>query len=141
LEPYQSLPPNGRRIGDLLIRGGTVIIPGIPHYTADFVVSYEKPLLREGGRISDIGDLAEVQTMDTLDLSGLYLHPMEEALDRSGESVQIAPGSRAFFRVTRDRDGAQELYTFAGGPPSKMRKEDQGESPAAVQGGRSPEGG
>lgn len=121
VEPYQALPPNGRRIGDLLVRGGTVVIPGLPDFKADFLVSYERPLLKEGGTIGEIGDLGEVQAMDTLDLTGSYLHPMEEALEREGSGVQIAPGAPALFRVTRDREGNEEMWVFRGGPPEEAR--------------------
>lgn len=120
-ELYQNLPPNGRRIGDLLVTGGTVVIPGIPEFRSDLLVSYEEPLLKTGGEFSDIGDLEEVEAMDTLSVEGLYIHPMEEALDRSQGGVQIAPGLPAHFIVTRDREGNQELWRFLGGPPAEMR--------------------
>jgi hypothetical protein len=122
-EAYLALPPNGRRIGDLLVTGGTVVIPGLPAYRADLLVSYEKPLVEEGGTIADIGDLAEVEARDTLDLANLYIHPTEEALERSRGGVQIAPGAPAFFRVTRDREGADVLWSFLGGPPANLRKD------------------
>ena len=122
IEPYQALPSNGRRIGDLLVTGGTVVIPGLPDYQADFLVSYERNLLKEGGRISQIGDLQEVEAMDTLDLSGLFIHPMKEALERDGGGVQMAPGAPAYFRVTRQRNGSDEVFTFRGGPPAEPRR-------------------
>lgn len=119
---YQSLPPNGRRIGDLLVPGGTVVIPGIPDFRADFLVSFDKPLLQEGGEFADIGDLGGTQAMDTLSLDGLYIHPLEAALDRSAGGVQITPGAPAYFRVTRDRAGSDELWLFLGGPPEEIRR-------------------
>jgi hypothetical protein len=118
---YQDLPPNGRRIGDLLVRGATVVIPGLPDFSADFLVSYDKPLLKEGGIIAEIGDLAEVQAMDTLDLTGLFVHPMDEALEKDGKGVQIAPGAPAFFTVSRDREGSEDAWVFRGGPPKEER--------------------
>ncbi len=116
-ELYLDLPSNGRRIADLLVRGGTVVIPGLPTYQADFLVSYERPLLEEGGTISEIGDLAEAEARDTLSLEGLFVHPEPEALDRSGGGVQLAPGAPAWFRVSRREDGEEVLWTFRGGPP------------------------
>jgi hypothetical protein len=116
-EAYLDLPPNGRRIGDLLITGGTVVIPGLPSYQADLLVSYERPLLEEGGTLSEIGDLAETEARDTLSLAGLFIHPEEEALDRSGGGVQLAPGAAAWFNVSRREDGSEVLWTFRGGPP------------------------
>jgi hypothetical protein len=122
-EAYLALPPNGRRIGDLLVTGGTVVIPGLPSYRADLQISYERPLLEEGGTISEIGDLEEVEARDTLSLEGLFIHPEEEALDRSGGGVQLAPGAPAWFRVTRREDGSDLLWTFRGGPPEELRRE------------------
>ncbi len=119
---YDDLPPNGRRIGDLLVTGGTVVIPGIPHFTADFLINYEKPLLRQEGSFADIGDMGGTPAMDTLSVEGLFIHPMEKSLDRSGGAVQIAPGLPAYFRVTRDQGGRDVLWEFAGGPPREERR-------------------
>jgi hypothetical protein len=121
-DDYLALPPNGRRIGDLLVTGGTVVIPGLPSYRADFLVSYERPLLKEGGSIAEIGDLGDVEAMDTLSLGGLFIHPGEDALERSGGGVQLAPGAPASFSVSRREDGSEILWTFRGGPPEELRK-------------------
>jgi hypothetical protein len=116
---YDALPPNGRRISDLLVRGATVVIPGLPDYQADFLISYEKPLLKEGGVISEIGDLQDVEAMDSLDVTGLFLHPMDRALERDGGGVQITPGAPAYFILTRDREGKEVVRRFLGGPPKE----------------------
>ncbi|MGW8267450.1 MAG: M14 family zinc carboxypeptidase, partial [Longimicrobiales bacterium] len=109
-EDYLALPPNGRRIGDLLVTGGTVVIPGLPAFKADFLVSFAHPLLQEGGTIAEIGDLGDAEAMDTLSLDGLFIHPDEDALDRAGGGVQIAPGAPAFFSVSRREDGSEVLW-------------------------------
>jgi len=124
VELYAELPGNGRRIGDLLVRGGTIVIPGLPDYQADFLVNYDQALLEEGGRIAEIGDLAEVEARDTLSLEGLFIHPMPWALERPEEGVQIAPGMPAFFTVTKQRDGSEEVFSFRGGPPADMRRRE-----------------
>ncbi len=121
-ELYESLPRNGRRVGDLLLTGGTVVIPGLPSYRADLLVSFEKPLLEREGTIAEIGDLAEVEARDTLSLNGLYVHPAETAMDRSRGGVQIAPGVPAHFQVTRDAEGTDVVWIFQGGPPAELRR-------------------
>jgi len=121
-EIYLELPANGRRIGDLLVRGGTVVIPGLPSYKADFLVSYGRPLLEEDATIAEIGDLGEVQARDTLSLEGLFIHPAEEALDRADGGIQISPGAPAHFTVSRREDGSQVVWRFEGGPPAEVRR-------------------
>jgi len=119
-ELYQELPSNGRRLGDLLITGGRVVIPGLPSYQADLLVNYGKPLLEEEGTIVEIGDLAEMEARDTLAVEGLFIHPADTALDRSHGGVQIAPGARAYFTVTRREDGSETVWSFLGGPPAAL---------------------
>jgi hypothetical protein len=124
VELYAALPGNGRRIGDLLVRGGTVVIPGLPDFKADFLVNYAQPLLEESGRIAEIGDLGEVEARDTLSVEGLFIQPMGWALERPEEGVQIAPGMPAYFTVTRQRDGSEEVWSFRGGPPPELRRRE-----------------
>jgi hypothetical protein len=121
-ELYEGLPRNGRRIADLLITGGTVVVEGLPSWQADFLVNYGKPLLAQDGTISDIGDLRESEARDTLALAGLFIRPADTALDRSHGGVQIAPGAPAFFTVTRDEEGTEVVWTFRGGPPADLRE-------------------
>ena len=121
-QAYLELPPNGRRIGDLLVTGGTVVIPGLPSFPADLMVSYERPLLEEGGTISRIGDLADMEARDTISVEGLFVLPADAALDRSGGGVQIQPGAPAVFTVARREDGSEPLWSFRGGPPAELRR-------------------
>lgn len=120
-DAYQALPGNGRRIGDLLITGGTIILPDLPPYQADILVNYGKPLLEEDGTFAEIGDLAEVEARDTLSLEGLFIHPRDRALDRDDEGIQIEVGAPAYFNVSRREDGRDPLWTFRGGPPEELR--------------------
>jgi hypothetical protein len=121
-DAYQALPPNGRRIGDLIITGGTVVVPDLPPYRADLLVNYGKPLLEEDGTIEEIGDLAEVEARDTLSLDGLFIHPRDRALEHSDAGTQIRVGAPAFFSVSRRADGRNPLWVFRGGPPDEIRR-------------------
>ena len=115
---YERLEYNGRRVTDLLIRGGTIAVPGVPPLRADVLVDYERPLLRADGVIVDIGDLGEAEAQDTLDVTGLYLVPMTDALDEAGG---LNTGAPALFIVADDTEGRRIRFMFEGGPP---RRED-----------------
>jgi hypothetical protein len=111
---YESLAYNGRRVADLLIAGGTVAVPGIATLQADVLLNYDRPLMKEGGVISDIGDMSQAEAQDTLDVSGLYLIPMPSALDAGGG---LNTGAPAHFIVAEDPEGTRVRFRFQGGPP------------------------
>ncbi len=111
---YESLAYNGRRPPDLLIRGGTVVAPGLPPLASDILVEYDEPLLREGGRIADLGDLVGREAQDTLDATGLFLIPLPEAL---GEDGSLDVDRPAWFLVSEDPEGRRVQIIFEGGPP------------------------
>jgi hypothetical protein len=102
---YEGLPPNGRAVNDLLVRGGTLVIPGLEPVRADLAVDFADPLARLGGRIVEIGDLAELDARDTLDATGLFLHPAPTALTAGA----LGPGAPASLRARRERDPASTL--------------------------------
>lgn len=99
---YAMLPQNGRRVNDLLLVGGTLVPPGLPAYRADIEITWEEPGVPGAGRISDIGDLDGIaETTDTLDLTGLFLHPDTSALRPDDEGRIMASGRPASFVVRR----------------------------------------
>ncbi|HET8819040.1 MAG TPA: M14 family zinc carboxypeptidase [Xanthomonadaceae bacterium] len=104
--PYLELPENADTWPDLLVKGGTLAMPGLPQARADVVVNFEHPLLERGGIIEDIGDMAHVQARRTIDATGLYIVPLE--------GKAIAPGSPARFRLVRDPEGSDVAWTLAG---------------------------
>ena len=115
-DDYENLEYNGRRVPDLLIAGGTIAVPGIPPLMADILLNYDRPLMKEAGVITDIGDMGETQAQDTLRVDGLYLIPMAEALDDDGG---IDAGAPAFFVVAEDAEGRRVRFLFEGGPPKR----------------------
>ncbi len=113
---YDTLEPNGRRMPDLLVVGGTLAIPGIPTLKADLLINYGLPLEKSEGTITDIGDLEGMEAQDTLDLSELYIVPLPEALDGEGG---IDAGAPARFLVAEDAEGLRVRFRFDGGPPKR----------------------
>lgn len=109
---YRGLPENGPRVGDLLVRGGMLVAPGVEPYRADVRVDYADALARRGGRIVDVGDLEGVgAARDTLDAAGLFVH--------------FAPGAPevdapAVFTVRRGREvGSPAVWVVEGGAPQR----------------------
>jgi hypothetical protein len=113
---YDDLEYNGRRVPDLLIAGGTVAVPGLPTLQADILLNYDRPLLREGAMIADIGDMGGSEAQDTLDVGGLYLIPTGETLDEAGG---LNTGVPAHFIVAEDPQGRRVRFRFEGGPPKR----------------------
>lgn len=113
---YEALAYNGRRLPDLLVLGGIVAVPGLPPLRADLLVSYERPLLKEGGRIDDIGDLEGTDAQDTLRVDGLYVVPTHRALGSAGG---LDTGAPAHFVVSEDPEGRRVRFRFEGGPPRR----------------------
>ncbi|MCH7490611.1 MAG: peptidase M14 [Gemmatimonadetes bacterium] len=113
---YDNLEFNGRSVPDLLVAGGTIAVPGAPTLAADILIRYDRPLLREGGRIVDIGDLGKTQAQDTMRVDGLYIIPLPEALDEDGG---LNTGVPAMFVAAEDSLGRRVRFRFEGGPPQR----------------------
>jgi hypothetical protein len=78
---------------------------------ADLAVNYDDAVARTGGRVREVGDLAGVVAIDTIDAAGAFLHPREDALVGAGVQSYLTIGARALFDV---RDGPD--------PQSRLRR-------------------
>ena len=96
---YTELPQNGRRFGDLLIRGATLHVPGMAPLRGDLLVNFDHPLAEQGGRIADVGDLAESEVRHTVEAAGLHLFVDE-----------LTVGAPARFRLARDAGGRDVIW-------------------------------
>jgi hypothetical protein len=93
-------------VNDLLIRGGMIVLRGLAPVRADVTADFEggggRPLR---ARIAEVGDLAGVGARDTLDVPGLFLHPITP--DSLG-AVFLTPGMDASFSVRAGASAASE---------------------------------
>jgi beta-lactamase class A len=107
---YTTLPPNGRSLNDLLIRGGTLVLPGREPRRADIAIDAASVGGPSNTQIADIGDLAEAEARDTLDASGLFIHfPAGTETVQPGHAFDVVlrrgadPASEAVWQVSGTR--------------------------------------
>jgi hypothetical protein len=113
-EIYERLPFNTGGASDLLVVGGQLVLPGKPPIAADLAINYDEAVARTGGRVREVGDLRAVIAIDTLDVSGLYLHPDAGSLTTRGAGQWLRIGAPARFDVRRGPDAASELVRRIG---------------------------
>jgi len=111
---YESLPFNAGGASDLLVRGAQLILPGKSPMLVDIAINYDDAVAKTDGRVRDVGDLAEVEAIDTLDLSGLFLHPSARAVTNTQAGPMLRIGARAEFDVRRGASSSSELVRRIG---------------------------
>jgi hypothetical protein len=108
-QAYDSLPFNASSSNDLLIMGGSVVLPGQPPFRADVAIVYEDAVARRSGKIREIGDLDGAIALDTLDATGLFLHPRSEALTFRDGKGWLRIGARALLDLRRGAEAGSPL--------------------------------
>ena len=113
-DAYESIPANSRSAVDVLVRGGSLVLPGAEPVRVDVALNYEEPVARRDPRVREVGDLARVIALDTLDVAGMFLHPASSMLtDRNGLRW-IRFDTTAVIAVRRGRDPASEMVRVIG---------------------------
>jgi hypothetical protein len=111
---YDSLPFNTGGATDLMLRGASLVLPGKPPIRADIALNFEDPVARQDGRVREVGDLDGAVAIDTMDVSGLYIHPRPAALERRGAGTWLRIGARAAFDLRRGPEPTSELVRRLG---------------------------
>ena len=113
-DAYESVPTNSRSAVDILVRGGSLVLPGAEPVRVDVALNYEEPVARREPRVREVGDLARAIALDTLDVPGMYLHPAQSMLtDRNGMRW-IRFDTTAVIAIRRGRDPASEIVRTIG---------------------------
>lgn len=112
---YDRLPYNTSGAADVLIAGGSLVLPGQPPLPADVSINYEDAVARTGGRIRDVGDLQDAIAIDTVNAAGLYLHPDPATLTAGSGGSWLRIGARAVLDLRRGPDPSSELVRHIGG--------------------------
>ncbi|MEX1185967.1 MAG: M14 family zinc carboxypeptidase [Gemmatimonadaceae bacterium] len=106
---YERLPFNEGGAFDLLVRGGHLVLPGKPPMQADLAINYDDAVARTGGRLREVGDLADVVAIDTIEAGGLYLYPAPDAMSITPAGPMLRLGAFAEIDVRRGPYPASDL--------------------------------
>ena len=88
---YDDLPMNVDIDSDVLLIGGQVVMESGDAYPLDIAIDYDDAVARTGPRYGEIGDLAGVRAVETVDVTGLYLHPeLDGGILRRGDEVHLS---------------------------------------------------
>lgn len=115
-DAYESLPGNRGGASDLLVRGGQLVLPGLSPLRADIAFTYDDALARTGPRVRDVGDLREAVAIDTIDASGLFLHPRQSSLTSEKGVVWLRIGASGPIDIRRGADPGSPLVRTIGAP-------------------------
>ncbi len=80
-----------------------MILGGGNPIRADVAIRYEDAKDRTGPRYGEIGNLEDVAAVDTLDVTGMFLHA------EPGTDGTIRAGEAAVLTVRRDREADSEV--------------------------------
>jgi hypothetical protein len=107
LAEYESLAEDDTSVVDVLLRGGTVVVPGLEPYRADVAIEFPVPFQRENGEVASIGDLDDYTASEEVDVRGCFLHACPEALrGEDGAAPVLGDGSPACFDVRTGPDAS-----------------------------------
>ena len=110
---YESLPFNSRVAWDVLLRGGRLVL-GDSSYLADVALTYDDAVARTGPRLRDVGDLDGGEALDTLDATGLFLHPAPSMLDSTEGHAALRLDVPASIELRRGADASAPLARAIG---------------------------
>jgi hypothetical protein len=108
-QDYEKLAFNTGGALDLLVKGGSIVVPGLAPVVADLAINFEDPVARTGGRIRDVGDLAGTIAVDTIDATGSFIHARPEALTSNGPRGYLTVGARAALDIRAGADTTSQL--------------------------------
>ncbi|HET8650689.1 MAG TPA: M14 family zinc carboxypeptidase [Gemmatimonadales bacterium] len=107
---YNALPQNTGGASDVLILGGSLVLPNQPPMRADIAINYQDPVARTGPRIRDVGQLNASVGMDTVNAAGLFIFPTEASLSNDPNGGKwLRVGAPAALEIRRGPDSTSEL--------------------------------
>jgi hypothetical protein len=98
---YERLPRNTGGAYDVLVLGGQLVLPGHPPLRADVALNYDEAVARTAPRVRDVGDLREAIALDTVDATGLFVHPDSTVITEREGSRWLRLGAPGLFDIRR----------------------------------------
>ena len=97
---YEALPRNGPSAVDVVVRGAKLVLPGMEPMPVDVAMNYDEPVARRDPRLREVGDLSAVVAIDTIDATGLFLHPAAGMVDErpGARTLRIGAPARILLR-------------------------------------------
>ena len=111
---YDTLPMNERAAVDVMIRGGFVVLPGMEPMQVDLAINYDDALNKQRPRLRDVGDLSLVVAFDTMNVTGLFLHPAPTMLTEEKGARWMRLGAPVSFTLRKGRDPSSEMVQLSG---------------------------
>jgi hypothetical protein len=111
---YESLASNEGGAHNILVMGGKLVLPGEEPMLIDLAIDYDDAVAHRGPRLRDAGDLAEEVAIDTVDASGLFIHPKGASVARGAGGARLVLGAPASFDIRRGPDPASTLVRHIG---------------------------
>ncbi len=125
LAEYEAIPENDRDVFDVLIRGGTVVLPGAEPYPADVGLDFDQSLDLENGHIADIGDLSGYSARDILIAEGFFIHPHPEALSTGPDGYALDVGRPASLTIRKGESPESEaVWVIENGVTRRVDRQD-----------------
>ena len=85
---YDRLPYNTGVRYDVMVRGASLVVPGLAPVKVDLAFTYDDAVAKTGLRLRDVGDLdglRGVAALDTIDAAGLFAHPAPSTVTEKGD--------------------------------------------------------
>jgi hypothetical protein len=111
---YERLPVNEPIENDLLVLGGRLVLGSGPPVAADLALAYDDPVARAGLQLLEVGDLRGEIALDTVDVSGLFIHPAPSMLINRGDSQWVRLRAPIAFTVRRGASRGSEVVRVFG---------------------------
>ncbi len=105
---YESLKENRGIALDVVVRGARVVGLGDEPYLLDIGITYGDAVAKVQPRVSDVGDLSAAAALDTIDATGLFLHPAPAMVTVQDARRWLRLGNPAQFTLRRGADATSE---------------------------------